>query len=313
MKPNALPMHANGVQLSLAELLAYKNDARRFMPPAISIWSQLNGQHKSHKRGRGMDFSEVRPYQPGDDVRSIDWRVSARTGTTHTKLFTEEREKPIMLLVDLSPSMKFGSQLLLKSVQACHLAALLSWIAASQKDRIGAIIFNGLSVYECKPTARRQGSLQVLGALVTAHQELLTATTAANNASASSANALLHLERLCPKGSDITMVSDFYWLSAEHQRQLMALTRHNRVQCVNIFDPLEKGQTEFRGHELVADGRQSAWLNFASEQTRQQLLAHFDKRQALIKGLIGSQAINLYSLSAAKPLLHQFSDHFARS
>ncbi len=100
-----------------------------------------------------MNFSEVRPYQAGDDIRAIDWRVTARTGKTHTKLFTEEREQPVMLLIDLGTSMKFGSQLLLKSVQAAHFASLLSWLAVSEQDRIGAIIYTGTKLIECKPTA----------------------------------------------------------------------------------------------------------------------------------------------------------------
>ncbi len=111
MKPThinvALPPHSDGVNVCLAELLQYKNQAVRWLAPAKSIWSQLNGHHQSRHKGRGMNFSEVRPYQAGDDIRSIDWRVTARTGKTHTKLFTEEREQPIMLFIDLSASMQF--------------------------------------------------------------------------------------------------------------------------------------------------------------------------------------------------------------
>ena len=301
----SLPTHADGVNVTLAELLQYKNEARHFLPPSISIWSQLNGKHRSHKRGRGMDFSEVRPYQPGDDVRSIDWRVSARTGKTHTKLYTEEREQPVMLLVDLSAQMKFGSQLLLKSVQACHLAALLSWIACSQKDRIGAVIYNGISLYECKPTARKQGTLQVLGSLIKSHQEML------KNSEPSQSNqfhqALEHLHRLCPKGSDITLISDFYSLKEQDKKSLSQLIRHNRMQCVRIFDPLEKGDTEFRGSELVADNKQSLWLNFGAETTRNRLAINFSTHQDFVKNLTQSLAIPFFSLSTHLPLLHQFT------
>lgn len=88
---NQLPNHSDGVTLNLDELLQYKAQSVRWLPPAKSLWSQLNGQHESNRKGRGMNFSEVRQYQAGDDIRSIDWRVTARTGKAHTKLFSEER------------------------------------------------------------------------------------------------------------------------------------------------------------------------------------------------------------------------------
>lgn len=138
-----LPPHANGVTLSLEELLPYQQQSVRWLPPARSLWTQMSGQHQSRSLGRGMDFAEVRQYQPGDDIRAIDWRVTARTGKPHTKLFTEEREKPVVLYIDLSASMQFGSQLMLKSVQAAHVASLISWLSVAQKrsrwcgDRLG--------------------------------------------------------------------------------------------------------------------------------------------------------------------------------
>ena len=92
---NNLPPYSDGVNLTLDELLYYKQQSIRWLPPAKSLWSQMLGQHQSRRLGRGMDFSEVRQYQTGDDIRAIDWRVTARTGKPHTKLFSEEKEKPL--------------------------------------------------------------------------------------------------------------------------------------------------------------------------------------------------------------------------
>ncbi|MDD1795069.1 DUF58 domain-containing protein [Enterovibrio makurazakiensis] len=299
-----LPPHCDGVNVGLAELLHYQKQAVRWLPPALSIWSQLSGQHGSRQKGRGMNFSEVRPYQSGDDIRAIDWRVTARTGKTHTKLFTEEREQPVMLMVDLSASMKFGSQLMLKSVQATHFASLLSWLVVSQQDRIGAVIYNGIKVRECKPTARRQGTLQIIHALMESHKEMLAAESHAASNEGWQA-ALRHLHHLCPKGSEIAIISDFYALSQHDKRRLSQLRQHNRIQFVQISDPLEQGQTAFRGHEWVSDDRNTAWLDFSARKTREGLAQQYQRHQQFIADMARSLAIPLHTISASQPLLQQ--------
>lgn len=296
-----LPPHSDGVTLNLAELMQYQKQAIHWIPPAISIWSQLNGQHQSKRQGRGMNFSEVRPYQPGDDVRTIDWRVTARTGKTHTKLFSEEREQPVMLLVDLSQSMKFGSKLLLKSVQACHFASLLSWITIIQKDRIGAVFYTGNALHDSKPTARQQGALRMMDSLVKAHQEMHE--TQVENKGFQ--EALKHMHHLCPKGSDIVIISDFYSLTAQDKKVLSQLRQHNRIQFVRVSDPLEQGQTEFRGYEYVTDDKSSAWLNFSSKKTRENLAREYSKHQDFVQNLARSLAIPFNHLSAAESLITQ--------
>lgn len=296
----SLPSHSDGVNLCLAELLQYKNQSVRWLPPAQSVWSQLNGQHMSRKKGRGMNFSEVRPYQAGDDIRAIDWRVTARTGKTHTKLFTEEREQPVMLLVDLSASMKFGSQLLLKSVQAAHFASLLSWLAVSEQDRIGAIIYTGTKLVECKPTARQQGPLRVINALIDAHQN-----NGVEQQPLSFSAALKHLHHLCPKGSEIAILSDFYQLKESDKRRLSQLRQHNRIQFVQVHDPLEQGQTTFKGTEHVADSKQSVWLDFSARKTREKLSEQYLGHQQFIRDMALSLAIPLHQVSAALPLMQQ--------
>lgn len=299
-----LPPHADGVNVCLAELLHYQKQAIHWLPPALSIWSQLNGQHHSQQKGRGMNFSEVRPYQAGDDVRAIDWRVTARTGKAHTKLFTEEREQPVMLLIDLSASMKFGSALLLKSVQAAHFASLLSWIAVRQKDRIGAIIYNGVQLHECKPTARQHGPLRIMHSLIQAHKQMLE-NQAPETPGQGWNDALRHLHHLCPKGSEIAIISDFYSLKMEDKRRLSQLRQHNRIQFVHMSDPLEQGQTDFRGRALVSDDVQTAWLDFSAKKTRERLKNQYKTHQEFVAEMAKSLAIPLHFITAAKPLLQQ--------
>ncbi|MGF1689003.1 DUF58 domain-containing protein [Photobacterium japonica] len=301
----ALPLHSDGVNLCLAELLQYKNQSVRWLPPAQSVWSQLNGQHQSRRKGRGMNFSEVRPYQPGDDIRAIDWRVTARTGKTHTKLFTEEREQPVMLLIDLNASMCFGSQLLLKSVQAAHFASLLSWLAVSEKDRIGAIIYDGHQLVDCKPTGRQQGPLSVINAMIAAHQRVSENALQAPTSLLPFSDALKHLHHLCPKGSEIVILSDFYQLTDSDQRRLSQLRQHNRIQFVHVYDPLERGQTTFNGIEYVTDNQQATWLDFSAARTREGLNQQYHAHQQFLQALCKRLAIPLHLLSAAQPLMQQ--------
>ncbi|OEE82960.1 cytosolic protein, partial [Enterovibrio norvegicus FF-162] len=212
--------------------------------------------------------------------------------------------QPVMLMVDLSASMKFGSQLMLKSVQATHFASLLSWLVVSQQDRIGAVIYNGIQLRECKPTARRQGTLHIIHALMESHKEMLTA----ENHTASTEGwqgALRHMHHLCPKGSEIAIISDFYALTQADKRRLSQLRQHNRIQFVQISDPLEQGQTDYRGHEWVSDDSDTAWLDFSARKTRESLAIQYQRHQQFITDMARSLAIPLHTISAAQPLLQQ--------
>ncbi|ASG02015.1 DUF58 domain-containing protein [Vibrio anguillarum] len=303
----SLPPFSTGVTLSLAELLPYKQHAIRWLPPAKSLWAQVLGQHQSKQLGRGMDFAEVRQYQAGDDIRTIDWRVTARTGKPHTKLFSEEREKPVILYVDLSRSMQFGSQLMLKSVQAAHMASLLSWLSIANKDRVGAVIDTGSTLVELKPTSRQKGPLQLLQQLVTLqNQQLLELDKTKSH---SMQRGLTALNRLCPKGSEVILISDFVHFNATLQPILNQLQRHNRVKIVHIYDPLEQGDTQFRGVERVTDDQQTSWLNFSENSTRLGLKKAFESQKEKLKSLSQTMAISYTSLSSEKPLLQQLSGY----
>src|ERR1700689_2185101 len=152
---------------ALEELLALRAAARtlslRAQGPARAL---LLGSHRSAHHGRGLEIEEVRPYVAGDDPRSIDWRVTARRGRVHTKLFREERERPVWLLVDLQPGMFFGSRIQMKSALAVRAAALLAWIAVAGGDWIGAVIRNGAQTRCLPPRTREAGVLPLLTELI---------------------------------------------------------------------------------------------------------------------------------------------------
>jgi len=301
----SLPPYSDGVSLNLDELLYYQQHAVKWLPPAKSLWSQLLGQHQSRQLGRGMDFAEVRQYQPGDDIRAIDWRVTARTGKPHTKLFTEERERPVVLYLDLSASMLFGSTLMLKSVLMAHMASLISWLAVAQQDRIGAVIDTGTELIEIKPTARRRGPLTIIQKLIEVHQRQLAMPQPAT--AQSMAHAMHTLNRLCPKGSEIVFISDFVRFSDEHNVQLSRLKQHNRIRFVHVSDPLETGQTHFRGVEQVSNHKQTQWLDFSSRKTRTEIENAFQHKLQGLQNMALKLGISYSALTSSQQLLKQIS------
>ncbi|WP_047042267.1 DUF58 domain-containing protein [Vibrio mexicanus] len=314
----------DGVNLTLKELISYKQQSLRWLPPAKSLWSQMLGQHQSSALGRGMDFAEVRQYQPGDDIRSIDWRVTARTGKTHTKLYTEEREKPVMLYIDLSESMRFGSTFMLKSVLASHMAALVSWLSTANNDRVGAVIDLGTQLIDVKPSARNSGPLKVIQQLVNEHSKLLQKELLQNGSTKNDVNTdnlnsmtdgLTALNRLCPKGSEIIIISDFSRFNAhssethntqtEQEILLTRLSRHNRIRLVHVGDPLESGHTQFRGVERVSNRNQTQWFDFSSSKNRKKLKIKFDRHQASLEKRCRQLGMSYHYLSTDQALVDQ--------
>jgi len=155
------------------ELVALRASGERLRPARTqTARSALAGAHRSRFHGRGMDYRESRHYQPGDDIRNMDWRITARSGHAHVKVFDEERERPVVVLVDFSASLFFASQGVFKSVQAARLAALIGWSAIGHGDRIGALLFSDVGDrgqhQELSPAGGRRGQMRLIRALVQA-------------------------------------------------------------------------------------------------------------------------------------------------
>ncbi len=300
-----LPAYSNGVELSLNELLVYKQQCVAWLPPAKSLWSVMAGQHQSRRLGRGMDFSEVRQYQNGDDIRAIDWRVTARTGKPHTKLFTEEQQKPVVLYVDFCDSMHFGSTLMLKSIQAAHIASLITWLAFSNKDRVGAIINLGQEQIQLKPKGNLKSILTLLQGMV--DQQLMSFHSANTRHTSETdwAKSLSTLNQLVQKGSEVVIISDFTKFRPEFERHFTRLKQHNTVRIVHISDPLEEGKTSFRGIENVTDYIQTRWLNFSADSTRNGIKKSFDSHKDRLLLLCRKLGIPYTSLTTNTSLLKQ--------
>jgi uncharacterized protein (DUF58 family) len=225
----------------LEELLALRAEARRLgLTAPRAARTLLAGSHRSTHPGRGMEIEEVRPYAAGDDPRSIDWRVTARRGRMHTKLYREERERPVWLLVDLQDSMFFGSRLQLKSVAAVRAAALLAWATALRGDRIGAVIVAGRATRVLPLRSREAGVLPLLNELIELQPRRPLAGPSRDPAPAGETAALQTLVGLARPGSLVIALSDFNSLSESAKSLWSVLAAHCDCRWFWITDALER-------------------------------------------------------------------------
>ena len=259
---------SDATTLQLKTLIQLRSAAHQIELGAqrLALSTQLGG-FRSAYRGRGLEFDEVRPYQEGDDVRSIDWRVTARRGKPHTKLFREERERPILLLIDLHPGMYFGSTTQFKSVLAGRLTALLGWAAVHSGDRVGGIVTSAKGQLVIPPTARENTLLRLLSAVV----ELQPEQAAAPAAGASDA-AIERLAHLAHPGSLVLLLSDFQQISPAAEPALQALSLHNDLIFGFLYDPLE-GTPPPAGNYPITN-RESSWSVNTQESSIKAQWAH---------------------------------------
>lgn len=298
--------HANGIQLGMKELLYYQSKTSLIsLEPRRTVQAKLAGSYLTKMKGRGMEFDEARHYQPGDDIRAIDWRVTARTGKTHTKLFREEKERPVFLVVDLSNSMHFGTQLLFKSVQAAHLASLVAWCAAKRGDRIGGLVFNQQEHREFKPMTRQKAVLSLLNGLRQMHQPHATN----NNEHDSLTEACARIRRLAHPGSIVIMISDFLNFSEKAQQHINRVARHCEVLAYRVSDVFEHQLPHVKTPQIVSitDGvnKQSFTLG-AKKQAQAYEKAHqqeFDE----VKRRLQQSLVQVIDVSAASPLEAQLN------
>jgi uncharacterized protein (DUF58 family) len=208
--------------------------------PKQPVHSVLAGKHASKLRGRGLDFEEVRKYVAGDDIRNIDWRVTARTGITSTKVFTEEKEKPVLAITDMTSGMFFGSQVHTKSFIAAQLIAVAAFKVLKNGDRFGGLIFNNEDCKVFAPQRSRTVVMQYLKKLVDESHELAKNNTVIQLKSELLEKALLRTVSMATHDYVIMVVSDFYDITALAKKHLIQLSKHNDVILTRITDPLEE-------------------------------------------------------------------------
>ncbi len=302
MSQSELPLFADGVSLNQKELLACQNIAKALPQRRTIARAALAGQRASNIKGRGMEFAEVRHYQSGDDVRTIDWRVTARTGKAHTKLFVEERERPVLILLDLSHSLYFGSSLMLQAVQAAHLATTLGWSAIVNGDRLGALIACEQQHIELKPRSRQTAMLALISAVEKLHQQQLNGLNQQQNEPEHLLRACQRLRRIAKPGSLIWVISDGANFTPQCLAPLSELKRHCDIGAFLISDPLRQGELALPAQfQLpVKDGGQELMLNrqsydhwlMSQQQQQQQFMTMMTQLNAQPKVVSAAMSLN---------------------
>ncbi len=294
-------------RVGIDELIALRLKARKLnLYRKQTALAQLAGNHASRFRGRGMDYQESRIYQPGDDIRSMDWRVTARTGQPHTKLYQEERERPVVVCVDLNPSMFFASRGALKSVLAVRAASLIGWATIAHGDRIGALLFNG-DHHELPPRGGKHGVLRLIRQLVAQSDPLENLKYPPHPQGLDV--ALARLRRVSRPGSLIFLLSDFYGINDETGNHLTRLRQHNDIVAIQLLDALELDPPPPARYG-VSDGRQQGILDTRSAKARKAYRDFFSQHHRAVQDLMRSRAIPLLQLSTEDDVANTLQRNF---
>lgn len=284
-----------GVYTSLAELAALRLRARGFsLLPRQPVRSLLAGGHASKLRGRGLDFDEIRKYLPGDDPRAIDWKVTARTRTPHTRVYTEERERPVLLVVDQRVGMFFGSVKLMKSVAAAEAAALVAWRTLAVKDRVGGVVFDDAGAAEVRPQRTRAAVMRLLRAVADRNRALRADSDAEPNPGALN-DALRRAARLATHDHLVVLVTDAAGATPETRELLTTVARHNDVLVAFVLDPLEADLPN-AGPLVVSDGARQMEVNTASAALRAGFRRAFDEHRAAAKRFLLTREVAVLPL-----------------
>ena len=279
---SAKPAGLERVEPQLRELLALAGPASALPHWTRSVRARASGPFLSRLRGRGMEYDESRPYLPGDDIRRLDWRVTARTGRPHTKLFREELERPVLICVDYRRAMFFATRGVFKAVQAARVASLLAWRAQQNGDRVGGLLFADHIHHELPPRRGSTATMQWLKLLV-AQAPSQRAALSTGAAPTPLSDAMKRIARVAKPGTLVFVISDFRGLDDAASAALAQLSLHADVGLVAIHDPLEALFPEFDGVAGLIDGERSLRLAGVSSAGRESYAAQFSARLASVR------------------------------
>lgn len=307
-KINTSNTEALGAYTEQSRLFGLRLNARFKLSMHRRALSALAGPYRASFRGRGVDFEEVRSYQAGDEIRAIDWRVTARTGEAHTKLFREERERPVIIIIDQRASMFFGSHNGFKSVLAAHTASLIAWSALGQNDRVGGLVIGQDELFEVRPKRSRSSVLKLLHGIDAYNHKLNANLT---QPSLSLATALEDARRITRPGSAVFLISDFVDFNDEASKHLFHLAKHNEVTGFFTYDALER-ELPPAGHYNVTDGQRRSFINTHKRSGREYYTERFDQQRSNLHQKLASSGIPLVELETSADPFSELIKYYAK-
>ena len=310
---NALLDNLNpaGAYSDLAQLLRLRfaaQDLKLFAKRPVR--SLLTGGERTRFRGRGIDFEEVRLYQPGDDIRTIDWRVTARTQVPHTKIFREERERPVFMVADQRATMFFGSQRCFKSVLCAHICALLGWAALGNSDRVGGLVFGDHTQRDIRPRRSKHAMLELLHQLQDYNHRLQSPVPPAD--SVKLVDILADTRRIAKPGCALVIVSDFHDFDAACEQQLFELARHTDVTLVHVFDPLER-QLASNSVLTISDGQSRCRIPANERRFQQAYHEHYQQHLQDLTRRCQRLNLSLLSYATNDDIQHLLRERFGKN
>lgn len=293
--------YASPASTSLDELVSMRDQAQALRRNTRKkSAAPATGPAASSRLGRGLDFAEVREYQAGDDVRMIDWKVTARTGKTQTKLFVEERERPVMLVVDFRSHMRFGTQGMFKSVMAARLSALIGWTANYNQDRVGGFVFTDDWHTEIRPRSGRRGLMNFFRGIAQAQMH------APSGDRGQLSDTLSRLRTAVHTGSTVIIFSDFIGFDEQAQMAMGNLLQRLDLMAVHIVDPIE-GQLPDAGRYSLSgmhsQSGDSLAIDTSSKAQTQRYLEGQIKHQQTVADFFSSHGHLYIRAGTNQPLL----------
>lgn len=284
-----------GVYANLDDLIRIQFKARDFsFLPRQPVTSILSGRYASRLRGRGLNFEELRRYMPGDDIRTMDWKVTARTRSPHVRVYTEEKDRSVVLIVDQRINMFFGTRDKLKSVTAAEAAALGVWRALDVGDRAGAVIFNDTELVDIRPQRSQSTAMSILGTIVRMNHSL-HADTAVEPNPAMLNQALESALQLISHDTLVVMISDFFGVDEQTERLTARMAEHNDVLALLVHDPIRlKPAVQ---NLTVSDGSRQMEIDFADKRVREKISDDYGDEQERITHFLRKLAAPLLMIS----------------
>lgn len=221
-----------------------------------------------------MNFEELRQYQSGDDIRNMDWKVTARTRSPHVRVYTEEKDRCVLLLVDQRINMFFGTREKLKSVTAAELAAIGAWRSIDVGDRVGAIVFNDTELIEIEPQRSQKTVMSILGNVVRMNH-MLSADSEIEPNGPMINRALEAAQRLAPHDVLVIMISDLFGVDEKSERLVTQLANHNDILALLTYDPVRK--KPFQQKLVISDGKLEAEIDLTRKSNREKIIDDFQK------------------------------------